>query len=203
MDRKCLFGGAMLAAGLASASASAQDFSFTYSYALVTAYDSVDHTPSDLQFVMGPGFISGGVSNAAGSANVAFNPQSITMDATSLGANYVAGGLTVFSDFSPTADTTLDISWDFSGDVDPNDQWVDSILQIFDPGSNLVFQADLSNPVGNAQLPVSAGVGDYTLVGTTLAFGGNGTSSYSVVIPAPAGGVLLALGGLLAARRRR
>ncbi len=203
MDRKCLFGGAMLAAGLASASASAQDFTFTYSYAVVASFDSTDYTPYDSQVVAGPGFLSGGVANAGGSANVAFGPQSITMDATSLDTNYVAGGITFVSYFSPTADATLDISWDFTGDLDPGGLWADSVLQIFDPGLNLIFHADLFNPVGSAQLPILAGVGDYALVGTTLALDARGTSSYSVVIPAPAGGAILALGGLLATRRRR
>ncbi len=203
MDRKCLFGGAMLAAGLASASAMAQDFSFSYSFVILNTFDNSDNFPYDSDYIFGAGFISGGVSIAGGNANVAFNPQSITMDATSLAPNYFAGGITAFSRFSPAADATLDISWDFSGDVDPDDLWVDSILEISDPSGTVVFSVDLSNPVGNAQLPVSAGVGDYTLVGTTIAFDGSGTSSYSVVIPAPAGGAILALGGLLATRRRR
>ncbi len=204
MSGRYLFGGTMLAAGLVSGPASAQTFSFVYSDVFLAAFDASDNDPLDYQRVYGSGFLSGGVSNTAGSANVAFSPYSITMDVTASdvnGAAYARATHDVYaasSYFSPTADATLDISWDFSVGASGG-----TVLLIADPGGNVIFFADTSNPVGNAQVPIYAGIGYYGLLGDIVVTDGNGTSWYSVVIPAPSSGALLALGGLLAMRRRR
>ena len=42
---KCLFGGALFAAGLAAHTANAQEFSFSYSFALTSVGDIVDGPP--------------------------------------------------------------------------------------------------------------------------------------------------------------
>ncbi len=202
MSGRCLFGGAMLAAGLVSGPASAQTFSFAYHYASVEAYDASDRDPFDILLIYDSGFLSTGVANSAGRANMAFSPRSITLDVTSYtsyGANGVASGYIAYTHFSPTEDTTLDISWDFSASVDAARTW----FQVRAPDGDLIFYADQDDPVGSVQMPVYAGIGNYTLSGWVVATDGNGTSWYLMVIPTPSSGALLALGGLIAMRRRR
>ncbi len=200
MSGKCLFGGTMLAAGLVSGPVSAQTFSFVYSDAYMAAFDTSDHDPYDYLILRDSGFLSGGVFNTAGSANVELSPYSITTDATSSDVNGLAYAGIFGSFFSPTADATLYISWDFSASVNAPGG---SGLVIVDPGGDVIFFANTSNPVGNAQVPIYAGIGNYDLQGLVVVDNADGTSWYSVVIPAPSSGALLALGGLIAMRRRR
>ncbi len=102
--------------------------------------------------------------------------------------------------FQVTTDATATVSWDFTGDNDPGDKLIDSFITLDGPGGNLAF-GDLNTLVGSVDISLLVGE-TYTFAG--IAFAHEGTSQWSIVIPTPAAALpLLAAGGLLATRRRR
>lgn len=189
--KKCLFGGALLAAGL-GASASAQQFN-------IGAQPYGNYVGAFFG-----GFIPFGINGfynqtaASGTAYAQAYGGASVISAYAYSGNT---GLAYTIHFSPvpftvTQNTVATLSWNFRGDTDGlGGYFIDSFVSV----NGTVF-GDLNNPVGSAQINLAANV-QHNIFGTALATGG--TSFYQLVVPAPASAGLLALAGLAASRRRR
>jgi hypothetical protein len=203
--KKCLFGGALFAAGLGSGVASAQEFEFSYTLALTTVGDPVDMDPYVMDDFAGAGFFDISVSYADSSA--AASASATQMKGTSIlndGPGLFAGSGSFFAYFTVTGDTTINASWDFTGDsLGPN--VIPSTIFIHDLTNNVILlnETALSMTTGSVDIQLHAGTEYFA---QALAVAGDldvGTSLYSITIPAPASGGLLLLVGLGSARRRR
>jgi hypothetical protein len=202
--KKCLFGGALLAAGMGASSASAQEFNFSYSFALTTVGDILDMDPYVSDTFAGAGFFSIGA--AYGSSSASASASATSMAGTSVlndGPGLFAGSGSFFSYFTVTSDTNINASWDFSGDsLGPN--LIPSIIFIQDITNNVVLlnETAATMTTGSVDIALQAGVEYFAQALAVAGDQGLGTSSYNIAIPAPATGVL-ALAGLAAFRRRR
>jgi hypothetical protein len=202
--KKCLFGGALLAAGMGTSSASAQEFSFSYTFALTSVGDILDLDPYVSDTFAGAGFFSIGVNYGSSSASAsasatAMNGASVLND----GPGLFAGSGSFFSYFTVSADTSVNASWDFSGDsLGPN--IIPSVIFIQDVTNNVVLlnETAATMTTGNVDIGLQAGVEYFVQALAVAGDQGLGTSSYTIAIPAPATGVF-ALVGLAAFRRRR
>lgn len=187
--KKCLFGGALLAAGM-SASANAQ-FSFSYSYVLVGAYAYGVSGPSYDQFV-GAGFWSVAASEPGA---LATSDGTATLFEVRARADQGSGAFSYdfFSYFTVGSDTVATANWDLN-----NAGFF--IIDDLTNGVNLLTQFSVS--AGSAPIALEAGT-QYRLAGGVFQFSGTGEAFAQLVIPAPASAGLLALAGLAATRRRR
>lgn len=211
--KKCLFGGALFAAGLAS-HAVAQDFnfqvnyggayptsfgyavaygSFGYDYATFDSYD-----PNAATFDLSAAY---GGSQARATLAASFMAAS----ASSASGGYAAGGSYAYVTFDPGE--FLRIVWDFSNE-DPNfSPFSSDILIINWTTVAIEFAID---PSGSPTDPTSGDVifaptpgHFYAIRLEAWAFNGGSTSARIDVIPAPGALALAGLGGLVAVRRRR
>lgn len=187
--KKCLFGGALLAAGM-TASASAQ-FNFSYSYVLVGAYAYGVSGPSYDQFV-GAGFWSVA---AAEPGALATSDGTATLFDVRARADAGSGAFSYdfISYFTVGSDTVATASWNLS-----NSGFY--IIDNLTDGVNLLAQFSVSS--GSAPIALEAGK-QYSLAGGVFQTDGTGEGFAQLLIPAPASASLLALAGLAATRRRR
>lgn len=207
-SKRCLFGGTILAAGLAAGPMAEQ---------------------ADAQFILPYTFAAGGVANGTYNLQYQFpGPWSIfhgyqgaytysyggpnwfyTFGSIAPGATGYAQGVIFYSDFYVGAATSALAKWDFSGDITGvNNSGIQIIDQGGAHGGGVYFQIvpDLGDPVaGMANVNLVPG-NLYSLI--ILAWAGAGAGSLHsfgmLCIPNPGGaGALLALSGLVAVRRRR
>jgi hypothetical protein len=202
--KKCLFGGALFAAGIGASIASAQEFPFSYSFALASVGDIVDMDPYVSDQFTGAGFFS--IAAAYGSSSATASASATEMRGTSIlndGPGLFAGAGSFFAYFTVSTDTMVTVSWDFSGDsLGPN--VIPSVIFLQNLSNNDVLLDETAETmvIGSVDIALEAGEEYFA---QALAVAGDldvGTSFYSIVIPAPPAGVL-ALAGLAAARRRR
>lgn len=217
-SKVCLFGGALMAAGM-----SAQAQSFIYADTDTTA------TYSSLAYSSAYG----------GALDIAYRPASL--DTFSYGYSYYTGGTTMTTSqtatsmaatgtwdgsgysgygygksvmqqyFQVSANAQLLIEWDVSG----TDGYAGTVVFEDISGTPLFSWSGLSDPLsGSALVNVSAGVDYGLLFGLYDLSSGFGPFIFSstetqyisvtlVPVPAPGAASLLGLGGLVATRRRR
>jgi hypothetical protein len=201
--KRSLFGGALLAAGIAAPTAHAQNFAFQDSYSYVAAFDASDYSPFSYDYFFGPGFHSVSASVDGAGSDITASINQISNSSRSSAKSYLGGGINFYSYFTVDNNTLANINWDFSADEGPGGQWIDSYLAINDLSTGgQVFFTDLNNPIGSTQVKLET-QHQYFLQGVTVAWNGAGTSSFNVSIPAPGAAGLLGVAGLVAARRRR
>ncbi len=198
-SKRLLFGGALMAAGLAAQSADA-DFSFTYSYVLAGAYDYGGFGPYFDVFV-GPGTWSVLAEDSSGGdfAAGASTSTSLSMSFNAFSTGGASGvAYMPFSYFTVTSDATADVSWDFDAGAGLGLGFV-YLFNITD-GIFLV-----SETAGAGATSVSLEVGkEYSAAVLAFSFDEiKGKSFVEIVIPAPAALPLLAAGGLATVSRRR
>ena len=198
MNKKSLFGGALLAAGVVNGAANAQSFNLTYANINVGAYAYGVSGPSYDPFV-GAGGWSVSASEPGAIATSVGNAGLIDMTAYS-DANGGAFAAAFIVQFDVTANASATASWDFSGDF-----FGASAPFIIDDLTNAVNLLTVApgTAAGSAGVSLVAG-NSYQLTAFPFATGqGTGTSLANLVIPAPSSAALLGLGGLIATRRRR
>lgn len=207
-SRRCLFGGTILAAGLMAGPVAEQaEAQFILPYTLVTG--GAANGTTNMQYLFaGPWAVFHGYKGAYaysyGGPNNFYAVGWVTPGATGY-----AQSIIFYSYFYVGTVTSALAKWQFSGDITGA---FDSAFIIFDKGGahggGTYFQVipDMGDPVsGVANVSLVPG-NLYSLV--IFAWAGTGTGPlYSLgrlSIPSPAGaGALVALAGLVAARRRR
>lgn len=193
-SRRCLFGGTILAAGIAAQPAQAQTFDLAYVNTdlreFYGAYDyTIDGGPWDLS-ITSRGY---GNDNAASSWG---QPTTIGTSADAPSAFYAWGRINP-SCFYVTEDGTATASWDFSADSYGN-----SYLWVYDGAGSSLLSVTWGDAPGSVDIPLSAGTAYYVRC-VSFADNGGGTSFSQLTIPAPGPAAILAVAGLLATRRRR
>lgn len=194
MNKKQLFGGALVAAGLCAAAQGQFSWGSMGSGNYVGAYSG--------GFI---GFSIAGDWNQSAASGTAYALSAGDTNGTVQYADAGNTGLAYTIHFNPipftvSSATNATVSWDFSGDEGAGGVYIDSFIRVDGPNGNLAF-ADLNNPVGSTQISLVPGE-TYTFFGTFLAVNG-GVTSGSVLVPAPASAALLGLAGLVGVRRRR
>ncbi len=192
MDKRRLFGGALLAAGLTAGAAGDFVIGSQPGGNYVGAYFG-GFIPFSINGFYDETAFGTGYAHAQGSAlSISAYGYSVVDLAYTIHFNPIP--------FQVDADTLATVSWDFTGDTDgPGGAFIDSFISVDGPGGNLAF-GDLFNPVGSVIINLVVGE-QYSFFGTALATGG--ISEFSIVIPAPGGAALLGLAGFATRRRRR
>lgn len=197
MNKKCLFGGALVAAGLANAANAQLSFSSTFSIQ-AGAYAYGGGTGPVFDTFTGPGFWSViaddqglGVATTSSNANqVLFNAY-----AASGGGSYVTN-FAPGSYFTVGSDVVASAAWDFTNDSGSGEFTIDNVTD----GVNLLS----AGPGSSGSIPITLEAGKtYTMTFGIFQIDGTGNGGGSLIIPAPSSVALLALGGLFATRRRR
>jgi len=203
---KCLFGGALLSAGLTVGSASAQQFQLGYTAAHLAVYEFGSFN-SDYQshFTYGDVNLSVAVSGDSAYANgtLVMNASGMSAKATagSFGAYAYSHDHDLITYFTVDQNFNATVDWDFT---QANSSYT-NYLTIIDADNNLtVFDHD--SDAGTTQVSFTAGT-NYVMFAlsdvTAANFGEVGTSRWSITVPAPGSAGLLGLAGVIAARRRR
>jgi uncharacterized protein (TIGR03382 family) len=192
----CLFGGTLLAAGIAS-QAQAQ-FSFSYSRAHTYAYEWAFGSYDGDTFIGAGDFsISSTVANNYASAHgeSSANALQIRTASSVSGNGGFAYGYDVYSFFTVGQDASASVGWDWSGGF--------GYLSIFDITDAALVFSDGGSSSGSSPISLLQGH-EYYLSGYSVSQGeGNLSSFWEVNIPAPGSAGLLGLAGLVAMRRRR
>jgi MYXO-CTERM domain-containing protein len=213
---KCLFGGALFAAGLAAHTASAQTFPFGVNFggAYPTSIAN-GYAYSGGGYAYGS-FVSFNPAAATGSYSLNYGTAS-TFASVGDSQMYAGAGTGAALDFAQAqayaylvVNQTIDvlIEWDFSGEDDTLDPFF-SDIQVVDwsAGGTIIFAVDPSgNPLdpfaGSVVLTLNAGT-NYSILLESVATDGGNSWARATVIPAPGALALVGMGGLVAARRRR
>lgn len=200
---KCLFGGALVSAGIA-ANVQAQNFNFSYTnLAYAGAFDTSDYAPFDYGIFFGAGFFDVFAYVDSASGRITGASQSLSASGFTSAKSYLGAALSFGSYLTVDQNAQAKIKWDFSADEGPGGTWIDSYLSIFDLTTNSsVFFADLNNPIGSTQVALDS-THSYLARGTALSLDGKGESYWNVAIPTPGSAGLLGLAGIAATRRRR
>lgn len=203
---KCLFGGALLSAGLSVSTAQAQQFQMGYTAAHLSAYEFGSFN-SDYQghFTTGDVNLSVSVSGDSAYANgtLVMNAGGMSAKATagSFGAYAYSHNHDLISYFTVDQNFNATVDWDFTQANSPYTNY----LTIID-ADNFITVFDHNNDAGTTQVSFNAGT-NYVMFAlsdvTAANFGDVGTSRWSISVPAPGSAGLLGLAGLIAARRRR
>ena len=200
MTKKCLFGGALLGASLVGNGADAQVFEFPYTYVYIGAYNYDGSGMPAYDSYEGSGSWSILVSQTGATAASSGNGSMIDLTAYSddTGAAYAAADEVIFT---VSYDTIAIASWDYAGDFERrSDEF--NIDNVTDGTEVLTVEPDDSRS-GSAEIFLEAGK-EYRLLTRLFATpDGTGTTFNHVVIPAPNSIAVLALGGVIAWRRRR
>jgi hypothetical protein len=201
----CLFGGALLGAGLcAGAGSSALAGDFVWGSASLTAYA---YQVSDYATTGGNVSVSVVDVNGA-SADATFNASGFSMMAVGSPYSYAGALLTTGLAFTVSEDITVLFEWDMTGN---NSSFGDGgSLSAFDSGSmsNVSLFSFSGIDVGSSTITLLAGT-QYTLTGYVVSEAGQGASSFSVsVVPLPpaafAGlGMLAGMGAYKRVRRAK
>jgi hypothetical protein len=162
----CLFGGALLSAGLAS-TASADELVFPDNinpacFLAATFQGAITFNP-------GPGFWDDSRMSGDGSARTRGQRKFLRLEATAQ-VDDVAYAIHNFAtDFEVIADTTATVSWDTSGDVDgPGGDFIDTRLIIQDSELNVIVDTSSLGVSGSTQIDLVAGE-TYTFRGAAVA----------------------------------
>lgn len=208
----CLFGGALLGAGLcagAGSSALAGDFAWGPAYLF-----SYTNFGADAAYTTG-GDVSVSVADMhGGSADATFNASGFSMMAVAPNTgnyNFAAAYLVTSLGFTVTSDMTVLFEWDMTGNTANNGSG--GSLSAYDSGSmsNVSLFSFSGLDVGSSTITLLAGT-QYTLTGDVAAELGAGASSFSVssvsVVPLPpaafAGlGMLAGMGAYKRVRRAK
>ncbi len=207
----CLFGGALMAAGIASTAEAAPSFSFQDSgpvYASL-AYVQAD-VGTDTQFAIAYAPTDLNLSVTASDAGGVVD-SSTFRDSTTLRteASWNGVGSPAFADgffvqnFTVDADGQLLITWDYTAlDTPPPDG-----LTLFDNATSTELfdlATDIGTPSGSTTVDVFAGVSYLIALGAGGDFSATGVQFIDVeLIPAPGAAGVFAIAGLAATRRRR
>ena len=211
--KKCLFGGAMFAAGIA-AQANAQQFNIEVGpygiAALAYSYQfSYNTYASDYQLAYGafvPQYATTTLDGVTGTAMVTNTTIASSASGQTPGQPNDQFNL-AYAYFNVDPGVTLDIEWDFSAlSVSPFFGF-GGVIQVLNLDSGIVeFAVDQAlgdpltgsmnfDPVDGASYRAAVNVGGF--------FTGGEASASITTVPTPAGATLLAMGGFMAARRRR
>lgn len=197
--QKCLFGGALMAAGVANA----QQLDFAVNYG--GAYPSAFTTANSVQYV---DFAAAGPVADAIDGGAIGSMTNTTMNASATGIDQFAQSYVYVIQ---AVDTVIEVSWDF-GNEDPGFSPFFSDISIIDwtAGGVPLFVVDpsadpLTPSSGTQQVTLLAGVGYGILLeaGPTSAATSGSASASLFVIPAPGAATLAGIAGLAALRRRR
>jgi hypothetical protein len=211
--KACLFGGALLSAGL---TANAQTFVYndldstmTYSsFAYSTAYGGaidIAYAPDALNtYSSGYSYFTGVTTVETHQAPTSFGIEASWDGGGAYGFGYGGGLIQQF--FTVSQDAILRLTWDLTG----TDGYAFSVVAE-DPGSTLFFFDPLfGDPLaGSVDIPVEAGVnyaGVLSMVNSFFPFILEPDTPQFItaeLIPAPGAAGVLALGGIAATRRRR
>lgn len=195
-----LFGGALLAAGLAAPATHAgvqqPTFSYVYAYVTASAYDG-DSGFYDYTYLYDYDFVSASAMTSVNASAVTVTPGSFSASAS---ASINAGA---YSNTGASADTRviLDeiaiarISWDYTD----GGGWV----TVIDDSMNTIFTTDSRGSSGAIDILLPTGYYEISLSAFTTEPGGSASSDLYLVVPAPSAAIPLALAGALATRRRR
>ena len=214
---KCLFGGALFAAGLAAHTASAQTFPFGVNFggAYPTSVAS-GYAYSGGGYAYGS-FVSFNPAAATGSYALNYGTVSTfaSVGASQMYAEANSGGAADFAQAQAYAylvvGASIDvlIEWDFSGeDAFLGPFFSDISVVNWSAGGTSVFAVDpsfdpLAPASGSIVLTLAAGTNYSILLETNATDAGGSAWARATVIPAPGALALVGMGGLVAARRRR
>ena len=183
--KKCLFGGTLLSAGLATQGTQAQTFDFVDTDA--SAYTTGAGTDS----FSGPGtwFVESHYSSSLGYGDAEAWGTPMSMGLYAYGFDF-RGGMTAYaqvnSQFTVSSDVVVTVDWYlFTG-----------FLSLTDLTNGVVLLSQSAGDVGSLDIPLFAGQLYEYSSGTAIGYA-------SLTIPAPPSAALLGLVGLVGRRRRR
>lgn len=187
-----LIGGAMLC----TSAANAQNIAIIDHNTFVYAYDWFDFDPYITNSSLGAGAYSTTAASNNAIASASGNANGFSAFASSDGtANQAAYVNEVYTAFTVDANGTLNVDWDFTGDI-----FGFSGLTILENGSPVFAQGFGSS--GNVNLAVSSDA-LYEMYGTLFNVDGAPTTYWNATIPAPGAVALIGIAGLMTSRRRR